>query len=857
MLQALGRDSYSDVLQDHHDLVRDIVGDGVVSTEGDSFFCVFRTPGEGVNAAIAVQRALNEHEWPKDITVRVRMGIHTGEGVLGGDNYVGLDVHKAARISSAAHGGQVIVSAATQAQVAADLPDGVGLLDLGEHRLKDLAQPEHLYQLAISGMRDEFPPPNSLQAAPSNLPEHLSSFVGRQVELQEVLDALGEARLLTLTGPGGAGKTRLAIEAGRGARSQHRGGVFFSTLADVDDPELVAAHVAAELSIPEQVGRPIDETLVEYLAPRQALLIIDNCEHLADTVAALTDQLLRSCTDLTVLTTSREALLIPGERLYEVGPMTIGGGAEALDSDAVRLFVARAAEVAPGFDPTTSMKVCADICRRLDGIPLAIELAAARVGMLTPAEILSRLDDRFSLLTSRSRTAAPRQRTLEAAIDWSYDLLDDDARRLLRALAIFRGGFTLEAVAQVCFADGTSEALALDHLTELNEKSLLTQETTFAGTRFGLLETIREYAAVRLHQQGEYEEVERRHRGYFTGLARHQANRLGGEDQLDALDALEADHDNFRAVMRRALADDDYEAAANMAGRLVWFWYLHAHFTEGERWAGRLLAELPRDPARPWLYLLLGSAQYDFRLGNYDRADERLRVVLEAADGRDLQRIRMWAHAYRATNDLYRVHLEQARADAQQAAETASETGDFVALGYASYLLAAIEAWESVADSDDEKEKAEELLERVTPLSAGARASGERNIIGHILQLDGMLAAMTGDHERASAAFDEAITALTELGTVGCAAHCLEAIADYVARRGHHDAAARLIAASDQLRKDVGITVAPVEERWRSRARKAIMSELTEEDVQAAEAEGSRLGLAEVAQLARQTVART
>ena len=350
------------------------------------------------------------------------MGLHSGEGVLGGDNYIGLDVHRASRIASAAHGGQILVSEATSALVAHDLPEGTRLRDLGEHRLKDLAREEHLYQLSIEGLRDEFPAPNTMDAAQSNLPEYLTSFLGREKELKDVREVLAMNRLVTLTGIGGSGKTRLAAEAGREAKPLHPDGVFFVALEDATDAISVNKALAGEMSVTEQVGRPIEATLLDYLKAKNALVILDNCEQVVDPVAALVETMLRGCPQIKVLVTSREALMIPGERLVKLGPMDLahidGDDIDvALSADAVRLFVTRAKEAAPEFDPERWITECVEICRRLEGIPLAIELAAARSAVLSPADILARLDNRFGLLASRSRSVERRHETLEAAID--------------------------------------------------------------------------------------------------------------------------------------------------------------------------------------------------------------------------------------------------------------------------------------------------------------------------------------------------------------------------------------------------------------------------------------------------------
>jgi predicted ATPase/class 3 adenylate cyclase len=857
LLRTVGRDTYRLLLEEHNRCFRDALGDAVVSTEGDSFFCVFPTAGAAVAGAVTVQATLRNHDWPSEVDVRVRMGLHSGEGVLGGDNYVGLDVHRAARIASAAHGGQVLLSDATRAQATGSLPEGVAWRDLGEHRLKDLADTEHIFQLTIAEARNDFPPLNSLETAPTNLPEHLSTFVGRADELRDIAASLEASRLVTLTGPGGSGKTRLAIEAGQATRAGYSGGVFFAGLASISDAELVGARIAAELSIAEQVGRSAEATLIDYLRPRRTLLIVDNCEHLADTVAGLVQSLLLACPDLAVLATSREPLLIDGERSFEVGPMRLDTTSPetTAGSDAMLLFSERAVAASPGFDTDRWLTECVEICRRLDGIPLAIELAAARVAMLTPAEIVSRLDDRFELLVSRSRTAVPRQKTLEATIDWSYDLLNDGAQRLLRSLAIFRGGFTLEAANAVCFDGETAEGVLLDQLSELREKSLLQRTPTFTGTRFGLIETIRQYADARVRREAEYEELEQRHRRYYTELAASQSHRLAGAEQLDALAAIEADHDNFRAVVRRRMSADDSEAAADMTRALVWFWYLHAHFTEGEEWTQELLEQLPDEPTGPWLGLLLGSALYDFRTGNYNRSAARAEAALRAATNQDLTRIQLWAHAYLATNEMYRLGIDAARQHAQQAVRLSQKVADIGGLGYAMFQEVGIDAWTLFAESRLAGPEATQLLERIDPLADGADALGDRNMIGHIRQLEGQIASAGGATERAGAAFDRAITALSELGTVACACHCLDAIAVHIAGQGDHGTAVQLVGAGRRLRTDIGIIVSPMEAPWQNDALDRARSNLSAGELEAALDRGARLGLAEATQLARAALA--
>jgi predicted ATPase len=641
-------------------------------------------------------------------------------------------------------------------------------MDLGEHRLKDLSQPEHLFQLNIEDLRTDFPPVNSLDAARVRLPEFLTEFVGREAELRAVIAEAANERLVTLIGIGGSGKTRLAVEAGRAIAALNRSGVFFVGLVDAIDGVTIAKAAADELSLAEQAGRPIDSTLVDHLRSRSDLLIFDNCEHLAEAAADLIERLLRACPDLSVIATSREALLLDGERLVQVGPLQLPDAnkpEETLASDAVQLFIARAQQVNPRFDPEPWIE---DLDR------------------------------------SRSRSGERRHETLETAMDWSYDLLPEELQRLLRRLSVFRGGFTFGAVQDVCYQPDADPMMVLDNLTALSERSLLLREVGISETRFRLLETIREYAARRLDQSDDSEGSESRHRDYYESFARTQTLRLGGRGQLEALNLLEADHDNLIAVLRRA-SDRDVDGAAGLAGRLTWFWYLHAHYTEGEHWANRLLQSLPPDPDLPWLRLLIGSAQYDYRIGEYDRASNKLHAALGHADRIGSRRMKMWSHAYLATNEMYRMNADAALEQATTAIEIAQGEDDLMALGYATYLHVTVETWLLLSAGRLTSDKAAALRARLAPVSSGVRSAGERNMMGHVLQSEAILAARSGDTHRATAAFDDSIAALTELGTVGCVCHCLEAIAEYSSAAGLYSRAVTLIGASNGLRDSVGI----------------------------------------------------
>jgi class 3 adenylate cyclase len=451
LLQALG-DGYAAVHDQHAAIIRRAVAEagGVeVSTHGDAFFVAFASPAGAVRAAVAAQRGLAAHDWSPGPAVRVRMGVHTGEGTLGGDDYVGIDVHRAARIADAAHGGQVIVSDATRGLVQHALPAGVSLRDLGPHQLRGIADPERLHQLVVEGLPADFPPPRTPDATPGNLPPPLTSFVGREEELAEVERLLDHTRLLTLTGPGGSGKTRLALRVAADLRTSYEDGAWFVDLSPVTDPDLVPAAVAKALRVPEAAGRPVLEEVKDHLRSREPLLLVDNFEQVAEAGPVIEDLLL-SAPRLRTLVTSRVVLSLPGEQEYAVPPLQVpeagrlpGDLAAVGAVEAVRLFVERAVAASPRFALTgENAPAVAEICARLDGLPLAIELAATRTKVLTPDQILSRLKRSLSLLTSGARSLPERQRTLRAAIAWSYDLLDPVEQRLFARLSVFTGGWT-------------------------------------------------------------------------------------------------------------------------------------------------------------------------------------------------------------------------------------------------------------------------------------------------------------------------------------------------------------------------------------------------------------------------------
>jgi predicted ATPase/class 3 adenylate cyclase/tetratricopeptide (TPR) repeat protein len=575
----------------HDTLLREAIeshGGHVFRTLGDNFCAAFATAAEALQAALAAQQALHEAKWGS-APMRVHIALHTGDAELRVDgHYDGFTLARAARLLAAGHGGQTLLSAATQTLVHEQLPAGASLRDLGEYRLNSLARPENIFQLVAPGLPDTFPALKTLDSTGHNLPLQLTSFIGREHEISEARRLLHSSRLLTLTGPGGTGKTRLALQVAAEMLTDFPHGAWLVELAPIAQPELVPQAVAQALALRAETDGPLQQVLAEHLRDQTVLLILDNCEHLVEACAQLADQLLRAAPGLRILATSREALGIAGESSYPVPPLSLPDPRQLppletlVQSEAARLFVERTVAVRPDFTLTDEIApAVAQICRRLDGIPLAIELAAARVRALSVEQIAARLDDRFRLLAGGNRTSPPRQQTLRGAIDWSYELLADAERVLLRRLAVFTGGWTLEAAEQVAAGQGD----VLDPLTQLVGKSLvLSEERPGQAARFGMLETIREYAHEKLTQAGEAEAMQGRHLAFYLALAEEAAPELRRHGQLIWMKRLDQENDNLRAALSWALKTDEAAAALRLTGALIEFWNIRFYGSEGRRW---------------------------------------------------------------------------------------------------------------------------------------------------------------------------------------------------------------------------------------------------------------------------------
>ncbi len=857
LVAKIGPRAFRDVLEHHNQLIRDAVAahHGVdAGTAGDSFLLVFQDAVSAVAAAIDAQRALAAATWPAGAEVRVRMGLHTGQGIAGGDGYVGLDIHRAARIAAAAHGGQVLLSEASRAASAQDLPPGVGAMDLGQHDLRGLAEPERIYQLMIEGLASDFPPLRSSTTPRTPLPAQLTTFVGRERELAEVTAMLQADRLVTLVGVGGIGKTRMMIQAAGPVARLRRHGACFVELAPITGPGLVQAEVARALGVEQEPGRPISDALVDFLRAKDILLLLDNCEHVIDAASELAQRLLESCPTLQILASSREPLGIGGETIFTVPSLELpdaldprsavdeSGIAQIGRVEAVRLFVDRARAVLPAFGlDSSNVSAVVQICRRLDGIPLALELASARVAVMSAKEIAARLGDRFRLLTGGGRAAVPRQQTLQAAIDWSWDLLTDSDRRCLRCLSVFVGGWTLDAATAVTNSSDAIEAL--DALGRLVARSLVFLDRS-GPTRYGMLETIRQYANAKLVESDEAEGALGRHLAHYSNLAAEAESALEGPDMVAWLQRLDPEAENLRAALGWAF-DSDAGAAIEMSLSMRSYWRLRSVGSEGlERLdqavdLARLLLPAEGSPvglersivlartlataaqahalwadaivARDWadealvlarrtgderaLSLALSAAflvaVFSSQLDGVDRAAEALRDV--AARQGD-----WWSLVY-----VYWVAAEIARHDdpalamarVEEATDAARRSGNPATIAFAALARGAITSY--VAGLADARPWFEQAI-------AGYRAIGDRRFeviaqsdLAHAVRHGGTL-------DEAEALYGETIREWLHLGNRGALANQLESFAYLAIARGYGSRAARLLGAAEALREVAG-----------------------------------------------------
>ena len=837
----------------HDTLLRDAIegaGGRVFKATGDGMFAAFGSAPVGVAAALEAQRALWSEPWPTRAPLRVRIALHAGEADERGGDYFGPAVNRVARILAAGHGGQVLLSRAVEALVSERVPDGVALRDLGRRSLKDLAAPERLFQLVAPGLPDAFPALLTLDARPHNLPAQLTPLVGREQALRDLRALLlrDGVRLVTLTGPGGTGKTRLALQVAAEVVDAFRHGAYLINLAAVRDPRLLATSILGALGVAPEGDEPVEEALAGHLRVRELLLVLDNFEQILES-APFISQLLQAAPGLKVLVTSQAVLRLSSEHEVAVSPLELPPpGASSLSvlraSEAVSLFLQRARAVAPSFEITDrNAPAVAGIVRQLDGLPLALELAAARVKLFTPEALLRRLDRAFDVLTSGERDRPDRHRTLRGAIDWSYRLLSDADRKVFERTAVFHGGFTLDS-AEAVAAEPGEPIDVLDALTSLVDKSLLRQAESAEGEpRFERLLTIRAFARERLDASGEGERWRRRHAGHFAELADVFERGRSAAEMEEAVARLEAELDNLRAAMEWALEREEGGIALRLCQALPFVWLRRGMFEEADRWLERVeslsssLTDLERAHA-----LNLSGRMAQLRGDNspavVERFEESLRLYRAAGHRGGTARALMnlgnvrsrqgsydEAHRlfeqslaiYRETDDPIGVpgalmnigdasraqgDLERALVYFQQAADVSRRRGNRVSLGYALEYLGAAELQRG--DLSQAEAWFAESLELFD--AAGVRP-------GHAWcrYYQGLLALARGDLEAARAACAEALMVFRELKHPPGLADGLLAFAALAAAEARCELAARLLGASQVLRKGRSLTRQPVE----------------------------------------------
>ena len=802
------RDRYGEVLEQHQLLVRAAFerhGGHEIDTQGDSFFFAFARARDAVVAVVEAQRALTGHEWPEGGAVRVRMGLHTGEPEVGEQRYTGFGVARAARISAAGHGGQVLLSNATRELVEDDLPDNVAIHDLGTYQLKDVDRPEHLFQLAAEDLPSAFPPLKAAKVGPVRPPPSLrarsTSFVGRRHELREIRALLyrDDMRLMTLTGPGGSGKTRLAVEATDGLGDEFPDGVVMVDLAPISDPDLVAAAIADALGVGERPGQERAEVLVAYLRDRRALLVLDNFEQLL-AAAPLLAELLGAAARLMLLVTSRAPLDLPEERIYPVPALELPDPSHSRQIDrlrrieAVRLFVERARDSRPDFELSEeNSDAVVELCLRLDGLPLALELAAARIKLLAPSSILVRLGGRLDLLKAAPGTGMPeRHRTLLAATEWSYDLLTAEEQALFTSLAVFVGGFSLDGAAAVAGELGLDVVDGVESL--LNANLLQTEPMVGGEPRFGMLGTIREYALVRLSERGDGDDVRRRHAGFYLELAEAAHHALLGPHQLRWLERLDAEVADIRAALTWAAESGEAEVGLR-AGAALWrFWQLRGSEAEGREHLERLLAQ---------------------RSGSkVARAKAQARVASLAAMQGDHEAVRLFGEAsllvFRRVADDQEVALmlgvlclsALATGDVDRAHELAEEglvvarrTGDLSTEAYA-----AMHAGYALAHRG-ELDLAERFLEESV---RAARQLGNIRSVAMWIRALGGIALTRGDYPKARLLLEESLDIHRTLVDPWGISHSLSRLALVSLEVHDNDASRRLAAESLAIERETG-----------------------------------------------------
>lgn len=860
--------------------------------EGDSHFAVFDQAQSAVSAAVQIARQITTETWATPQPLRVRMALHTGTADLRGGDYYGPEVNRCARLRAIGHPGQVLLSNATAALVRAALPAGCGLLELGWHHLRDVAVPEQVFQLTHTDLATDYPPLATGERH-HNVPPALTSFIGRGQETAEVEKLVSSTRLLTLLGTGGVGKSRLSFQVAEDLLPDFSDGAFVVELGSLSDPALVPQQVLSALGIPEEPGRVHSDTVVASLSAKQMLLVLDGCEHLLWACADLAEAILRSCPKVRILATSREPFRILGETTWRVPSLSVPdpaavhvAGVDLAEFDAVRLFVNRATQSKPDFAVTPSNSAAiVEVCQRLSGIPLALELAATRVKVLTCDQIAARLNDQFRLLTGGARNALPRHQTLRAAVDWSYELLSSTERALFRRLAVFAGDFSLEAAEAICCLDECGPEDVLDVLAGLVDKSLVAVEEHGDRLRYRMLESLRQYAAERLVEAGETNELSNRLLHWFLAEAERAEPELKGPDQSSFLNRLEEEHDNLRAALSWSLERGDCTDGLRLAVTLSRFWLVRGYLSEGRRWLEFTLAASPNAKPSDRAQALIAASTLAWHQGDYagvgPLAETALKISRELGDKVGVaealcrlgelrtmtgDHIAAWSlfeqsRAAWGESGAKRGVIQSLNVPLHDLATLACEQGDFGAAerlfeealdiakehGNIMDIVHHLSGLGHVARGRREFETARTFYEE--SLSAARRLGYKRMATFNLQYLAG-LAWREGDLPRAASLYREALAYFGPAGDDLGIARCLEGLTLVAAKQGGYGKAARLSATAERLRETMRSPLPPSERAEYETAIDEVRAGLGPDGFTAMRAEGRRTALNEGIQAA-------
>jgi len=869
----------------HEEIVSEAIGahgGRVFKTVGDAFCAAFHTVPDAIAAALAAQHAMSKEDFSAVDGLKVRMALHTGLADERNGDYFGPTVNRVARLLSIGHGGQVLVSGAASDLAQGEMPSRATLRDLGAHRLKDLAHPEQVYQLLSPELPADFPPLRSLESLPNNLPLQVTLFLGREKDVTDIERRLAKTRLLTLVGTGGVGKTRLSLQVGADVLDQYEDGVWFVELAPILDPDLIPGVMATIFGVDTPAGQSPLEALVHVLRPKRMLVILDNCEHIVVGAARIADALLRGCPQVRIIATSRQGLGIDGEVVLRVSslpvPEHVEGlkAADAIGYGSVALFVDRASAAVESFRLTDeNAPTIAQICRRLDGIALAVELAASRIKVLAPTQLLAMLSERFRVLTGGKRTALPRQQTMRAAIDWSYDLLDENEKLMFRRLAVFSGGCTLEAAREICGDQTIGQWEVFELLSSLIDKSLVSSEASGAEQRYRLLESTRQYALEKLEQSGELDGMQRRHAAYYEAMVEKALKIWNSTPTFTWLEPLEADYDNFRGVMDWALIErHDVELGAKLTGMLARFWREGPYSVEGRQritaaadqldgsltpatkaqllWARAFMSgglgtwpvvlefgqralviyeELGDRRGEAYSRLLIGESLH--RMGRFDESLTQLDIALALMRELGQQRGIVSATASLARNHDFQGHSTVARALYEEALAQARSLGDARATAALINNIA-----ENVFEFEHDPQRALDMAREVA-----AHYARSRDKLSATLNNNNMAAYLfaLGRIDEAYARLAEALKHARDGQAAIQLAFTLQHLAAVAAARGHLERSARVLGYVDARMNELGAVSEYTERQEREKVDAMLKAAFKEPDLAALRKEGAAL----------------